>query len=89
MNVQVVNKWRHENKHLFFQFPEKWVAYTPELGIIAHHDDVISLAEIIKEKGLVLKDCVLKFVHESELPYKMKRILPITRCSSFLKTEHF
>jgi len=31
----------------------------------------------LKAKGLIYNDFVLKFVHQSELPYKMKMIFPI------------
>jgi Aspartyl protease len=77
MDAQVVNSWKNKNKHLFFQFPEEWVAFTPELGIIEHNTDLDSLVDTLKSKGFTFKDFVMKFVHQSEVPMRPVRFLPL------------
>ncbi|MEY4905323.1 MAG: hypothetical protein RLZZ292_3138 [Bacteroidota bacterium] len=77
MDLKLVNTWKNKNRRLFFQFPDEWVAFTPEAGIIEHHTDLDSLIALLKAKGLTFNDFVLKFVNEYEIPSKMKRILPI------------
>ena len=74
MDAQIVNSWKNKNKHLFFQFPEQWVAFTPELGIIEHNTDLYSLVDTLKSKGFTFKDFVIKFVHQSEIPVRPVRL---------------
>jgi Aspartyl protease len=76
ISPQVVNNWRHKNKQLFYEYPDEWVAFTPEKGIIDHDTDLHQLVNRLKAISLTLTDFVLKFVHPSELPYKI-RIVPL------------
>jgi hypothetical protein len=77
MNVKALNEWRNKNKHLFFQFPDEWVAFNADKGIVDHHADLGQLVENLQTQGLTFKDFVLKYVNPHEIPRRMARILPI------------
>lgn len=77
MDAKVVNSWKNKNKHLFFEHPDEWVAFAPDLGVIEHNKDLDSLIDKLKAKGLTFKDYVLKFVHQSEVPVKPIRFAPV------------
>lgn len=79
MNAATVNSWKNKNRHLFFQFPEEWVAFTPDLGIIEHNADLDLLIDTLKIKGFTFKDFVMKFVHQSEVPIKPVRFASLNR----------
>lgn len=86
MNAKEANAWRNANKAAFYEHVEKWVAFSPKHGII---DVALTLKALINQldsKGFTRDEFVVKYVHSSELPYKMKRIFPV-RIFGILKKE--
>jgi hypothetical protein len=77
MNAKEANAWRNANKAAFYEHVEKWVAFSPKYGIIGTDISLKVLVEKLNKIGFSSHDFVLKFVHPSELPYKMKMIFPV------------
>jgi hypothetical protein len=77
MNAKEANAWRNANKAAFYEHAEKWVVFSPKHGII---DVALTLKALINQlelKGFFRDEFVVKYVHPSELPYKMKMIMPV------------
>jgi hypothetical protein len=76
MDAQLINKWRQENKRLFYKFPSEWVAFSPEKGILAHNTSRKVVGETLLEAGYTRLDFVMEYIHPYEV-VRPKRILPI------------
>lgn len=61
MDAKVINKWRQANKRLFYQFPSEWVAFSPEKGILAHHQSRKTVAEMLLEAGYSRLDFIMEY----------------------------
>lgn len=76
MDAKAINKWRQENKRLFYQFPDEWVAFSPKKGILAHNNSRRVVVESLITTGYARHEFIMEYIH----PYEVigtKRILPI------------
>jgi hypothetical protein len=76
MDAQLINKWRQENKQLFYKFPSEWVAFSPEKGILAHNSSRKAVGDTLLEAGYTRLDFIMEYIHPYEV-VRPKRILPI------------
>jgi Aspartyl protease len=76
MNAQAKNKWRQENKHLFYKYASEWVAFSPEKGILAHNSSRKVVTETLLATGHSRLDYIMEYIHPYEV-VRPKRILPI------------
>jgi hypothetical protein len=74
MNTQVINKWRKENKKLFYKYPSEWVAFSPEKGILAHNPSRKTVSETLLEAGYTRLDFIMEYIHPYEV-IRPKRIV--------------
>ena len=76
MEAQAINKWRQENKRLFYKFSSEWVAFSPEKGILAHNPSRKTVTETLLAEGYSRLDFIMEYIHAYEV-VRPKRILPI------------
>lgn len=76
MDAQAKNKWRQENKQLFYKYGSEWVAFSPEKGILAHNSSRKVVTETLLAAGYSRLDYIMEYIHPYEV-VRPKRILPI------------